>query len=854
MTLHIFAPVDGIAVPLEEVPDPVFAEKMVGDGLAIDPLSHIVKAPCEGEVISVHKAHHACVIRHVSGAEFLIHIGIDTVNLKGKGFSVKVQDGDRVTQGTPLIEFDPNVLYKSAPSMLVIIIVTDTEAFSVSNSVLGNVSTGDRIFDVSSPETAGSTRTAQSEPVKEIVQKRVTLLLKNGFHARPASVLVNAIKSYPGNITVSTNGRSVDAKSMTGLMGLGVRYGDVLEVGVEGPDAHQKADEIVSLIEDGLGEGVEPLSRDVKQPLPSSFLHQTAEQTHSEFLSPFDPGKEVLLTGVVASAGIAAGTCVRLQIKNYSFPETGEDQESEKKKLEDALNTVRHILTQEITHGDEIQKGILAAHLEFLEDPSLVDCAFSAIREGKSAGWAWQSAVQQHINILKSSHISLIQERVADLKDIERRVSLLIAGKESESDVTSLFPENIILVADDLLPSDYLKYSGHISGIITAKGGPTTHVSILAASSGIPMVVAAGPEVLRIPDGAPAVLNAHRGEIRIFVSKDTVQKTIHIIQKNAEKHAQNIKDAQQNCILKDGTRIEVFANLGCLKDSETAVMNGAEGCGLLRSEFLFLDRNKAPSVEEQKTCYQQIASALQKRPLVIRTLDVGGDKPLTYLPLPREENPVLGIRGVRISLLYPDLIRQQIQAILSVIPLGQCRILVPMVNGPDNLRMIRKIAEEERNALGLSKSVQIGAMIEVPAAALIAEHIAKEADFLSIGTNDLTQYALAMDRGNSFLAAHIDALEPAVLQLIHMTVAGASKHNKNVAICGGIASDPQVARILVGLGIQELSVIPTAVPEVKASLRKTTLNTCQSLARHVLTFENARQVRDYLNKDSSQIF
>mgnify|MGYP000653743525 FL=1 len=247
--------------------------------------------------------------------------------------------------------------------------------------------------------------------------------------------------------------------------------------------------------------------------------------------------------------------------------------------------------------------------------------------------------------------------------------------------------------------------------------------------------------------------------------------------------------AQIDCRTADGRRIEVFANLGSLADARMAVAHGAEGCGLLRTEFLFLDRESAPDEREQIDRYQEIASALAGRPLIIRTLDIGGDKPIPYLPLPAEDNPALGLRGVRTSLWRPELLRVQLRALLQIEPPGQCRILLPMITDIAEIRAVRAMLDEARRELGMAASIQVGAMIETPASAAIADQIAREVDFLSIGTNDLTQYTLAMDRGHADLAARIDGLHPAVLRLMAMTGEAARKHDRQVAVCGGPVLD-----------------------------------------------------------------
>ncbi|MBW8859910.1 MAG: phosphoenolpyruvate--protein phosphotransferase, partial [Caulobacter sp.] len=306
--------------------------------------------------------------------------------------------------------------------------------------------------------------------------------------------------------------------------------------------------------------------------------------------------------------------------------------------------------------------------------------------------------------------------------------------------------------------------------------------------------------------------------------------------------------AHQDCATADGVRIEVFGNVGSLADARAAAAHGAEGCGLLRTEFLFLERQTPPDEDEQARQYQAIADALAGKPLIIRTLDVGGDKAAPYLPIPAEDNPALGLRGVRVSLWRPHLLKTQLRAILRVKPPpgssgGQCRIMVPMVASLEELRAVRAVLDEAQRELKITGKVALGVMIETPAAAVTADLLAAEADFLSIGTNDLTQYVLAMDRGNPEVAAGIDALHPAVLRLIAQTCAGAAKHGRWVGVCGGLASDLAAAPVLVGLGVTELSATAASLAEVKALVRTLEVPACQALARQVLDLSSPQAVR-----------
>jgi phosphoenolpyruvate-protein kinase (PTS system EI component) len=314
----------------------------------------------------------------------------------------------------------------------------------------------------------------------------------------------------------------------------------------------------------------------------------------------------------------------------------------------------------------------------------------------------------------------------------------------------------------------------------------------------------------------------------------------------AEKRARRVAEqlaAQRECRTADGTRIEVFANVGSEAEAHTALRNGAEGSGLLRTEFLFLERTAPPDEVEQLEQYQQIAHALEGRPLTIRTLDIGGDKPIPYLPLPHEENPALGLRGVRTSLANPALLETQLRAILGVRPPGQCRILLPMITEASEVTSVRQLLEKICAEVGVRRTPALGVMVETPASAVLADRLLAVADFLSIGTNDLTQYTLAMDRGHPQLAARLDAMHPAVLYLIDAAARAAAGRGRLVAVCGGLASEPLAAALLVGLGVHELSAVGAVIPQLKACLSRVTVAQCRMLARAALAAPDAMEVR-----------
>jgi phosphoenolpyruvate-protein phosphotransferase len=366
----------------------------------------------------------------------------------------------------------------------------------------------------------------------------------------------------------------------------------------------------------------------------------------------------------------------------------------------------------------------------------------------------------------------------------------------------------------------------------------------------IPMLIDLGIGTRDIADGATVIVDAgtrasgaNAGALHWAPTAAAIERARSEVESQLMRRAVDRALAQTECRAQDGTRVEVFANLGNAFDASAAVANGAEGCGLLRTEFLFIDRDTAPDEGEQLAAYQSIAEALGPRPLILRLMDVGGDKPLTYLPMPAEENPALGLRGVRTALARPDLLRTQLRAALRVRTPGGLRLLIPMITDLAEIIAVRKIIEELRADLGTPDRIELGAMIETPAAALMASALVREVDFLSIGSNDLTQYTLAMDRGHPQLAARADALHPAVLKLIAAAARAGTAAGKMVAVCGGAAADPLTVPILLGLGVRELSVVPAAIPAIKRRVRSLRIDTCRELALRCLDLASTAEVR-----------
>jgi phosphocarrier protein FPr len=406
----------------------------------------------------------------------------------------------------------------------------------------------------------------------------------------------------------------------------------------------------------------------------------------------------------------------------------------------------------------------------------------------------------------------------------------------------------VVVIARELTPSDTATFdAGRVLGLGLTTGGPTSHVAILARALGLPAIVGAEELLLALAEGTPVILNGSDGTLTPNPAPDASAQAERAQRQWLDRRRAAQAQATMPAVTLDGHRVEVTANAGSVADAAEAVKVGAEGIGLLRTEFLFLERATAPSEAEQYEVYHAIAQTMGNRPVIIRTLDIGGDKPLPYIQLEPEMNPFLGERGLRLCLNRPALFREQLRAILRAAPSGDLRLMFPMVSEITELRQARAIVEELRRELA-APPVQIGIMVEVPSAALLAEKLAPEIDFFSIGTNDLTQYTLAIDRAHPALAAKHDGLHPAVLRLIAQTIEAAHRYGKRADLCGELGSDEAAVPILVGLGIDELSVSLPAVPTVKALIRTLTLAEAQPLAQQALACSTAPEVRELVRQ------
>lgn len=835
--LDIIAPLSGVLVPLSSVPDPVFAEKMVGDGISLDPTSAELLAPVTGIVTLLHSANHALTITTNNGIEVLVHIGIDTVMLKGDGFTPKVKQGESVQVGQPLIAFDADLIACKARALLTQILIANGEKVLSMIPHSGLVQAGKSIiFSLELAANSATEDATQAEDSEAFFSDTVILPNLAGLHARPAAILATNAKRFKSDIQLVRGNDTANAKSLVAIMGLATQQHDQIRVKAWGSDATQAATEVARMLADGCGEK----PGEANTTAPVDVLQLRSEPTVANQLS-----------GVSASPGLAVGRVVQFRREVIDVQELGEGAQQENTKLDVALKQAQGQIEALKGHLVDASKAkILDAHQEMLEDPELLGLARKNVDTGKSSGFAWRAAFTFHADQLEKLNNPLLRERANDLRDVGRRVLALLADVQQGGIET---PEGSILIAEELSPSDTTSLDrGKVLGFCTTTGGPTGHVAILARSLGIPAICGIDRAVLTLKPGALVLLDGTKGTLRTNPSEDELAEIQERMVGQIARREREKVAAGAPAVTTDGHRIKVVANVHNAEETRQAVALGGEGVGLFRSEFLFMDRDTAPTEQEQASAYKDVAEVLGRdRPLVIRTLDVGGDKPLSYLPLPKEDNPFLGLRGVRVSLDQPDLFRIQLRAILQAAPIGDLHVMFPMIATLEELRTAKLIVAEEQLASG--QSAKVGIMIEVPAAAILADLFAREADFFSIGTNDLTQYTLAMDRGHPKLSKQADALHPAVLNLIRTTIEAAHKHRKWVGICGGIASDVLALPVLIGLGADELSVSVPAIPAVKARICGLAMGECRTLAQEVLQMGTAPEVRQRLTSFANQL-
>ncbi len=682
-----------------------------------------------------------------------------------------------------------------------------------------------------------------------VIQRRLAVRNRLGLHARPAALFVQTVGRFGSSITVrnvTRQGPAVNARSINLVATQGIRQGDEIEISASGADAEAALTALQQLADAGFGDGL-IAPGDGETPAPA-VAAPTSPALADE---PSEPLR--VLRGIAAAPGVAIGPIRRFELT--APPATRRQRAAntpaaEWQRLQAAIHAARQAiratrdrLTQQ---GAAAEAAIFDAHLLFLDDPALLEPVQAAIiAQALSAEDAWQEAVETMAAAYAGLDDAYLQARAADVRDVGRQVLWALAGE------TTVFrlEAPAILVAEDLAPGDTANLErDKVLALCTARGGATSHSAILARTLGIPAVVGLGSRLLTAPVGALAAVDGESGEFFLAPSPEEAAAWEGRRRAWLAAHAAAAAVSQQPAVTMDGVHVEVVANIGSVADAQRAIEAGAEGVGLLRTEFLYLNRELAPTQAEQEEIYRAIFAVMGQRPVVVRTLDVGGDKELPYVNLGHEDNPFLGARAVRLYQERPDLIEPQLRALLSAAAGRRVRIMFPMIATYDEVLMARGWLERvqaELTAAGAPApaELQVGIMIEIPAAAVLADKLAPAVDFFSIGTNDLTQYTMAAERGNTRVAHLADALHPAVLRLIAQVIAAGHAHGRWVGVCGELAGDLVAIPILLGLGLDEFSMNPAAIPAAKQLLRTLNRQALTGLAQHVLTLTSAQAVR-----------
>ncbi len=660
-----------------------------------------------------------------------------------------------------------------------------------------------------------------------------------GLHARPAARFVQTAARFQADVRVAnaTTGRGpANAKSINAIAMLGVRQGHTITITAAGADAEAVLAALKQLADANFGDDDTQKEGEKRK-----------DKTPSAFLLPHSS-----LQGLPASPGIALGPARRFvsaqpQVPDHSVADPAHEWETLLAALERTRANIRKTLAEVQRRADRQTAEIFEAHLLFLEDEALLEPARSLIfDEKRNAAFAWQQvthAMAERIGALEDEYL---RARAADVEDVGRQVVAQLLG-------VSLAPTLSapgILLARDLAPADTAGLDpALVLGIATARGGPTSHSAILARSLGLPAVVGLGEGVLEIAEGAELILDGEAGVL--LVEPEPALAAEYAQKRDLERAAAARARAESAApaVTRDNCRIEVVANIGSTADARAAIEAGAEGVGLFRTEFLFLDRTTAPGEDEQYAAYRAVAEVMgSTRPIIIRTLDVGGDKPLAYVAMEREENPFLGWRAIRMCLDNPEFFKQQLRAIVRVAAAYPVKVMFPMIATLAEFRAAKDLlaeacAEVQARGLPTPDHIETGIMVEIPAAALRARQFAAEVDFFSLGTNDLTQYTLAAERGNARVAQLADGFQPAVLGLIRQTAEAAQAAGKWAGVCGEMAGDPRAIPLLVGLGVTELSMAAPAIPRAKQIIRGLEVSAARERALQALALETPDEIR-----------
>ena len=818
MTFKIVAPCSGHIIPLEQISDAVFSSRVLGDGIGINPSTGIIYAPFDGTVTTLHNSLHALTIKN-GNVEVLIHIGIDTVDLNGEGFTAHTSSGKEVKKGEILLAFDMSAIEEKGFDKTVVVLVLQPENIPLQKT--NEAFVYEKESSLLSIETGKSNQNSESEiPAGNTFSfhKTVTIQSENGLHARPAGMFAKAASKFEENIEIEKNGICVNAKSITGILSLNVQHGDAVMLRAFGPNAEQTVEAIIAEIKDELG--------------------HVAHQENYDFSK-----ENTKITGIGINSGMVLGKAYWLKSEQFESTSGYRGFEEEIRTLQTAMGKATEELEKEINAAtNNSYKEILKTHIRILEDPFLTETAESIIRNEKNAAYAFSEVIAQCISSIKKTGNNLIEERADDYKDIERRVLYVLSGKTTDA---SLIPEKSIIFAEELMPGDVAILANKVQGIISMKGSPTSHASIMLKNAGIPAIINATNCLSEDISNREVFLNAAEGYAVINPADEVKTDMLQAIEKAQKIHASHKRNAHEKALTKDGIAIKITGNIGRTEEAISAIENGAEGIGLVRTEFLFIHKTTAPTEDEQISCYQKILKNAGNEPITFRLFDISDDKQLSFFNIPKGSGS--GFRGVRAYPANEAIIRTQIRALLRADLHGNVRLLIPMVSEISEIEYVRKLVKEEKVHINCQTDIPVGMMIEIPSAVFMMKQFAPHIDFFSVGTNDLTQYASATDRVD--LCDENKQLNPGLLNLIRIIGETATCMNKPICVCGAMAGEFSAIPFLIVFGINELVCPGHSIPAIKAFIRELNIEHCKNTTNQALELSDAEEIKLFLEQN-----
>jgi phosphotransferase system HPr (HPr) family protein len=725
--LTLSAPLSGPVLTLAKVPDPVFASGAMGDGIAIDPLNDTLHAPCAGLVVHVARTGHAITLRADNGAELLLHLGLDTVELQGEGFSMLVKEGARVSNGQPLLRYDLDKVAQQCKSLVSLMILTNSGDFQARPITLKSVKVGEPLLHIIRRQACGAQVETDASGIE--VNGHVQVAFRGGLHARPAALIRQTAQGFKSKSQLHFGGKSATCDSLIGLMALAVGEQDEVQVSCRGVDAEAALQSLLTALSTALAED----------------SHAAAPTPIAQRNRPAEAG---VLHGVCAAPGLVGGPLFRLHAISLPVDAGGHDSEQQQDALDTALILVRseieHTLAQAKKHKNTDEEAIFAAHLALLEDPALLDAANTAIVQGAAATHAWSQSIDAQCEVLQQLGSPLLAERANDLRDLKQRVLRALLGEAWQYDV----PAGAIVAAHELTPSDLLQLSQQgVAGLCMAEGGATSHVAILARGKGLPCMVALGSTLLNLEQGQSVVLDADGARLELAPTAERLADVRQAQLDHQQRRAFQQSQAHTRALTLDGLHIEVAANVASSTEAADALANGADGVGLLRTEFLFVDRNTAPDEQEQRLAYQAVLDAMGDKVVVAENERAGA-----YIKALGGAQNLITV-GACTTRLRLDMVDRNKANDAELKALGAMAVVRPgkggslqVVVGP----MADSIADEIRlamPALGRAIVSSPAAVIDAPKPAAVATSEAQQwLNALGGGENVLQMDCIAMTR------------------------------------------------------------------------------------------------------------